>query len=61
VRLSRRRPIGGPSRSAILDRLGGRAGQFTDRAIRTGYGEHDTAWTDRLVAIATRVGRQGMR
>jgi SAM-dependent methyltransferase len=42
------------SREEICQRM---AGQFTDLAIRTGYGEHDTAWTDRLVAIATRAGR----
>jgi SAM-dependent methyltransferase len=39
------------SREEICRRM---AGQFTDLAIRTGYGEHDTAWNDRLVAIATR-------
>ena len=42
------------SRDEVCERL---AGQFGDLAIRTGYGKHDTSWTDRLVVIATRAGR----
>jgi SAM-dependent methyltransferase len=37
------------------DELHGRmADEFSDMAIRTGYGEHDTAWKDRMVVIARR-------
>jgi SAM-dependent methyltransferase len=37
------------------EELDGRmAGAFSDIAIRTGYGERDTAWSDRMVVIATR-------
>ena len=42
------------TRSELHERM---SGEFADIAIRTGYGERDTAWKDRLVVVARRVAR----
>jgi SAM-dependent methyltransferase len=42
------------TRSELLEPM---SGEFADIAIRTGYGERDTAWKDRMVVVATRVAR----